>query len=132
MAFAETQDQDESVASFPMQTADGDHLEVGEYVQCCSSHSRHCYVHSLKVRNDVPLCAEFLRYLGACPKKTLSGSDAVKSDPVIICPMYANETCSVGCIFINAKCAKPQQVTAGASLVSVIPCSEGGTHCHMR
>ena len=59
-----------------------------------------------------------MRHLSACPKKTLIGSDAAKSEPVIICPMYANESCSIGMIFVNAECEKPHQVTTGASLVS--------------
>ena len=31
MAFSETQDEEESVATFPLQTVDGDQLEVGKH-----------------------------------------------------------------------------------------------------
>ena len=31
MAFTETQDEEESVATFPLQTVDGEQMEVGKY-----------------------------------------------------------------------------------------------------
>lgn len=76
----------------------------------------------------VLLVTEFSRHLSACPKKTLSGSDAVKGDPVILAPMFEDDSCIFGCIIINPKGAKPQEVATGGFLVS--PTLLGYVHSH--
>lgn len=60
---------------------------------------------------------EFMKHLSVCPKKTIDGDNATKEDPLIIIPVFAMETCSIGMIVLNAGGTKPRQLTAGALIV---------------
>ena len=58
-----------------------------------------------------------MKHLSVCPKKTIDGDNATKEDPLIIIPVFAMETCSIGMIVLNAGGTKPRQLTAGALIV---------------
>ena len=65
---------------------------------------------------------EFSRHLSSCKKKLSDGSTASKEDSLIIVPMFASETCSVGSLILRPGCDKPVQNTQGSNLVFVLLC----------
>ena len=93
----------------------------------------HCFVHDVHLYEHTYVCTygpcmylrllcllltkEFMKHLSVCPKKTIDGANATKEDPLIINPVFAMESCSIGLIVLNADGNKPRQVTAGALIV---------------